>query len=371
MSTLFRYLAREIFVASSLLLLALLALFALVNLIGELGELGRGNYTLLRMMTFVTLAQPANIVVLFPLAAMLGTLLAISRLSSHSELTVMRASGLSLSRLALYAAMIGLAFSALIFLVGEFVAPVAEETAKHLKNAATSKIIAKRFRSGFWVKDDLSFLNIQSVTRESELVDLRIYEFDARHRMVAIRLAKRAVYDANFAPVDGKGRWVMTGVETTTLDGSKARIARAETAYWDSTMRPELMTALRVKPDQMSMSNLSSYIEHLRNNNQNSTQYEWAFWSKLFQPVSVIIMMLLAIPFAISSHRAGGVGAKLLMGVTIGLMFYFLSQLTSNLTVLYDWPPLVSAATPAAVFFVAAVMMIFFKDHPLRLSRGV
>jgi lipopolysaccharide export system permease protein len=369
MSTLFRYLAREIFVSSALLLLALLALFALFDLINELGDLGRGQYSLARVLVYVTLSQPSHVVVIFPLAALLGTLLAISRMSVHSELTVMRASGLSLKRLAGYAVIIGLTFSALMFLFGEFVAPMAEEAAKQVKNAATSKVVAKRFRSGFWVKDDLSFMNIQSVTPENELQDIRIYEFDTRHRLVAIRLAKRAVYDAGLSTnaANGKDQWILSNVETTVFDGARARIERRTTDTWASAMKPDLMAALRVKPYEMSLGNLSSYIDHLRDNKQSSTQYEWAFWSKLFQPAAVIIMMLLAIPFAVNSHRAGGVGAKLLLGVCIGMAFYFLSQLSSHLTVVYNWPPLVSAAAPALLFFVVAVTLLMLKESPLRV----
>jgi lipopolysaccharide export system permease protein len=369
-STLFRYLAREILAASALLLLALLALFALFDLIGELGDLGRGTYSLTRVLAYVTLSQPSHVVVIFPLAALLGTLLAISRLSSHSELTVMRASGLSLTRLAGYATLIGLLFSAVIFLFGEFVAPMTDEAAKQVKNAATSKIVAKRFRSGFWVKDDHSFLNIQAVTPESELTDVRIYEFDDRHRLLAIKLAKRAVYDTAFSATNGngataKGRWVLSDVETTLLADGKARITRAATDYWSSAMKPDLMAALRVRPYEMSIANLSSYIDHLRDNKQNSTQYEWAFWSKLFQPAAVIVMMLLAIPFAINSHRAGGVGAKLLLGVSSGLLFYFLSQLTSHLTVVYNWPPLLSASAPAVLFFLIAIALLAWRERPV------
>jgi lipopolysaccharide export system permease protein len=375
-TTLFRYLAKEILVASALLLLALMALFALFDLINELGDLGRGSYSLTRVLAYVTLSQPSRLVVIFPLAALLGTLLAISRLSTHSEMTVMRASGLSLTRLAVFASVIGLALSACIFVIGEFVAPFADEAAKAVKNQATSKIVAKRFRSGFWVKDDNSFLNIQSVTPESELVDVRIYEFDDKHRLLAIRLAKRAVYDTAFSPngtsaaSNGKGRWTLSGVETTMFEGDKARMSRTASDYWSSSMKPDLMAALRVRPYEMSISNLSSYIDHLRANKQNSTQYEWAYWSKLFQPASVVIMMLLAIPFAISSHRATGVGAKLLLGVGIGLSFYFLSQLTSHLTVVYNWPPLISASAPALLFFLMAVGLLAWRERPTPLLRA-
>ncbi|MEO8101268.1 MAG: LPS export ABC transporter permease LptG [Betaproteobacteria bacterium] len=364
MSTLFRYLAKEIFVATLLLLVGLLALFALFDLIRELGELGKGNYSLSRALIYVTLSQPAHVAVIFPIAALMGTLFAIARLSAQSELTVMRSSGLSLARLAGFAAVIGLVFSLLTFLFAEFIAPAADETAKRLRLSATSTVVATQFRSGFWVKDDLAFVNIQTVTADTQLLDLRIYEFDRGYRLSTLRIAKRARYDM------AANRWVMEGVEKTIFKPQSVRTESLVTDYWNTAMTPDLLAVLRVKPDDMSLLSLSAYISHLRENKQNSTRYELAFWGKVFQPATVIIMMLLAIPFAIQSQRATGLGGKLLLGIMLGLAFYFLNQLASNLTELNNWPALVSAVIPLMAFFALAIALLVRKEYAARLPRG-
>ncbi len=365
MTILFRYLAKEIAMATAFLLLALLALFALFDLIRELGALGRSGYGLLTAFAYVLLSQPSHVVVVFPVAALLGTLFAISRLSTQSELTVMRASGLSLAKLSVSAALIGILFSAIIFAFGEFVAPAAEEAAKKMRIAATTNVVARQFRSGFWVKDERSFVNIQNVTPETELINMRIFEFDEQYRLKSIRVAERGQYA-------DKNRWRLTNVEQTTFEGDGAsgvaRIAKLPSADWISAMTPDLLAVLRVKPEEMSISNLNAFIQHLRENKQNSTRYEVALWNKVFQPIGVIVMMLLAIPFAIQSNRAGGVGAMLVLGTMIGIGAYFLNQLIGHLTVLNDWPPALSASMPLAAFFLAAVAFLFFKEYPRRRS---
>ena len=169
MSILFRYLAKEIFWATLLLLMALLALFALFDLIKEFDSFGKGSYALGTVSLYVALRQPSHVAVIFPVAALMGTLFAVTRLSVQSELTVMRASGMSLTKLAGYATMIGIGFSALTFLFGEFVAPAAEDAAKRMRLSATSSVVAQEFRSGFWVKDGLSFINIQTVTLDTKI----------------------------------------------------------------------------------------------------------------------------------------------------------------------------------------------------------
>ena len=363
MTILFRYLAKEIFLATMLLLLALLALFALFDLINELDSLNKGNM-LFTVLLYVTLKQPSHVVVIFPVAALMGTLFAVTRLSMQSELTVMRAAGLSLTKLAGFAAVIGVGFSALTFLFGEFIAPAAEDAAKRMRLAATSSVVAQEFRSGFWVKDGLSFVNIQTVTLDTKLLNMRIYEFDSAYRLASISLAKSAGFDT------ANNRWVLSDVEKTTFDGARARMDRLPVANWNSAMTPDLLAVLRVKPDDMSMLNLNSYIDHLRDNKQNSTRYQLAFWAKVFQPLAVAIMMLAAIPFAIQSQRASGVSGKLLLGIMIGLGFYFLNQLASHLAVLNDWPPVLTVMVPLLLFLGVAVVMLAWKEYPARL-RGL
>ena len=133
-------------------------------------------------------------------------------------------------------------------------------------------------------------------------------------------------------------------------------------------MTPDLLAVLRVKPDDMSLLNLNSYIEHLRDNKQNSTRYQLAFWTKVFQPLAVVIMMLAAIPFAIQAQRTTGVGGKLLLGIMIGLGFYFLNQLASHLAVLNDWPPFLTITVPLLLFLGVAVALLGWKEYPMRLK---
>jgi lipopolysaccharide export system permease protein len=63
-------------------------------------------------------------------------------------------------------------------------------------------------------------------------------------------------------------------------------------------------------------------------------------------------------------------GGKLLLGIMLGLAFYFLNQLSSNLTELNNWPALLSAAVPLLVFFALAVALLVRKEYATRLPKG-
>ncbi|HRE13043.1 MAG TPA: LPS export ABC transporter permease LptG [Usitatibacteraceae bacterium] len=353
---LFRYFASEILATSLLVLVALLALFGFFDLIKELDDLGRGSYRLTTMLGYVLLSLPSHAHVLMPAAALIGTLFALARMSAQSELTVMRASGLSLNRLALHVASAGLVVAVATTLMGEFVAPVSEEAAKTLRLKATSAIVAREFRSGFWVKDDRSFVNIQDVTVDTALVNLRIYEFDGKHRLVAISRADRGTYE-------GRNRWTLSNVELTRFEGDRAVLERRPSATWSSVLTPDILSVLKIVPERMSIANLSSYIDHLRDNRQKTTRYEIAFWQKLLYPVAAIVMMVLAIPFAIAGQRAGGTGGKIVMGILLGLGFHFAGRLFSHVGLLNDWPALLSAGLPTAIFLVVATGGIAWAER--------
>ncbi|TMG74953.1 MAG: LptF/LptG family permease, partial [Betaproteobacteria bacterium] len=131
--TLERYLATQIYGASGFVLLGFLALFAFFDLIGELGDLGKGEYDLRQVFTFVLLNAPAHAYELFPIVVLIGTLYVLAHLASNSEYTVMRGSGLSPARAAATLSKIGMAFVVLTFIIGEWVAPHAEEAAQKTK----------------------------------------------------------------------------------------------------------------------------------------------------------------------------------------------------------------------------------------------
>lgn len=348
---LFRYIAREIIASSILVLLALLALFFFFDLVRELDDLGRGNYRLSAMLGFVTLTLPTHAYVLLPAAGLMGTLFALARMSEQSELTVMRASGFSLAQLASHVGGAGLILAIATLALGELVVPHTEEAAKGLRLKATRSIVAREFRSGFWVKDDKSFVNIQDVTPDTELLNLRIYEFDAAYRLASISRAEKGTYA-------GPNQWQLHNVELTRFQGERAVLERLAVSTWTSVLTPDILSVLKVVPERMSALNLRAYIEHLRDNRQKATRYEIAFYNKLLYPLAAVAMMILAIPFALGSTRAGGVGAKIVMGILLGLAFHFGGRLFSHVGLLNDWPAFASAGLPLAIVALVATMAL-------------
>jgi lipopolysaccharide export system permease protein len=354
--TIERYLARQIYAAVGFVLLGFLALFAFFDLIKELGDLGTGEYQLRQVFTFVLLSAPAHAYELFPVAVLIGTLYVMAQLASNSEYTVMRGSGLSPARAALTLGKIGLAFVALTFVIGEWLAPHAEETAQKVKLRALSSLIGQDLQSGLWFKDEGAFINVREARQANVLAGVRIFEFDANYRLRQMTAAERGEYR-------GGGRWILVDVVQTQFTPQGPRTEKAKEREWHSAVNPDLLDALIVKPERMSAWALHKYTRHLAGNRQKTERYEIALWKKLFYPLASLVMMALALPFAYISARAGAVGAKVFLGIMIGIFFHMLNSLISHIGLLQNWTPFSAAAVPSAAFLAAAMLMMWWVER--------
>ena len=354
--TLERYFARQIYAAVGFVLLGFMALFAFFDLIKELGELGRGEYQLRAVFTFVALSLPAHAYELLPIAVLIGTLYVLGQFAANSEYTVMRASGLSPLRAAWALAKIGLAFVVLTFATGEWLAPYAEETAQKVKLRALSSLIGQGLESGLWFKDEGSFINVREARQANQLSGVRIFEFDTQYRLRQMTSAERAEYR-------GDGRWTLSKVVQTQFTPEGPRTARLAEREWRSAVNPEMLDALIVKPERMTLWALHKYTQHLAGNRQKTERYEIALWKKLLYPLAALVMMALALPFAYMSGRAGAVGLKVFLGIMLGIFFHMLNSLISHIGLLQNWPPFSAAAAPSAAFLAAAMLMMWWVER--------
>lgn len=348
-----RYVANQIFWSTALVFTALLLLFGFFDFIQELGDLGRGDYQLYVAAVYVALSLPGRAYEILPVAALIGTLFALAQMVAHSEYTVMRVSGLSVRSMAIALVQIGTLLSVLTFLVGEFVAPATEQAAQKLRLKATSSnVIAQSFRTGLWIKDDANFVNVSRVMPETMIHDVKIYEFDSDYRLRAISLAKSGEYQR-------ENLWRLKEVVQTRFEGDRTSVSQIPEAYWRSVLDPSILTVLMVVPEQMSLMELYSYIQHLSENRQETARYEIVLWSKIIYPFAVLVMMVLALPFAYFQIREGGVSAKIFTGIMLGLGFHLSNRLFGHLGLLNAWPPLFSAISPTLAFLGAAVWMMW------------
>ena len=352
-----RYLAREIYASIGIVFAGFLALFSFMDVIEELHDVGQGGYHLSDALIYVALIIPTHIYELFPLAALIGSIFAIVHMASNSELMVYRSSGASFTQMIVAMLQIGFPLVAVCFLFGEFVSPPSEHLAQQLSlKAKNTQVTLKEFRSGVWVKDEHSFVNVRSVMPDTTLLNISIYEFDDSYHMRAITFAKRAVYDK-------ADQWTLADVKQTRFGAQGAAIYNQADMVWHSKLNPSLLNVLLLKPEKMSSIDLYQYSQHLSENHQKTGRYEIAMWNKLIYPLDVLIMMLLALPFAAYNRREGGVSSKIFIGIVLGLSFHFGGHLFSNLGALNEWQPMFSATAISWIYLMVAILMMWRTER--------
>ncbi|WP_404991748.1 LPS export ABC transporter permease LptG [Cupriavidus pauculus] len=379
-----RYFARLIYGVFAFILFAVLALFVFFDMLSEL-ESVQGNYTSLVAFFHVMLQAPTRIYEVLPIAVLISAIYVFSQLASQSEYTIFRVAGLNTRQalFSLFKLAVPLALTTFIF--GEFIGPAAEQYAQKIKLEAVGATVSAGFRSGVWVKDrdrDNSgeitrFVNVQGLKADQSIQGITIYEFDKDYRLRVIRVAKEGRYQ-------GAQQWQLNDVNETrfielreaagtTPQAAAARDAlapdfRAEQVLFPnmvmhSELTPQILSVLLVTPERMSTLDLFRYIRHLRDNKQDTQRYEIAFWKKVVYPLTLFVMVALALPFAYLHARAGAVGVKVFGGIMLGLSFHLSNTLFSHVGLLHTWPPIVSALVPGTLYLMVALSALRWVDR--------
>lgn len=350
MKTLDRYLAVHVIWGTLLTLCVLLALFTFIALVEELGDVGKGDYTVVRAFEYMMLTLPQRAFLLFPFAALVGTLIGLGTLSSSSELTVMRASGMSAARISGAVLSAGLVLAILSMLIGEFLAPFTERLANERRSVAISSRIDLNTNYGFWVRDGSSFVNIRRALPGNRAKNIYIYEFDADKQLRVATFARKAHYE--------EGRWMLEGVRQSSILEYRVRSQKMEKAVWKSSFKPDLVDVVSVKPESLSVTGLYRYMDYLRANGLNTARFELAFWTKIVYPVATVVMIFFALPIVLGILGSAGVGQRILFGSMVGMVFHVVNQISGDIGLVYGFSPIISAVTPTLVFFAIGVAMM-------------
>ncbi len=338
-------------VQQSLLVIAVLAgIFAFLNFIDQLADLGSGSYGLLDVLRFVVLTTPRIIHDTFPMASLVGAILGLSVLARHSELTVMRASGVSLGQITGSVLKVGAIFVLLSLVIGEFVSPFTETMAQRGRAEALEQDIEQKYSSGLWMRDQSTFVNVAEVMPDLRLLRIKIFEFDRKNndRLVSLTYARSGKYDQD--------RWLLKGVSKTTID-EKGRADILDQWVWATEVTPGMMSVFLVQPGQLPLLQLKKYIEHLKLNAQDTRAYELAYWGKVVLPLSTAVMLILAVPFVFGNARAGSLGRNLFLGIMVGLGFFVLNKALGYIVLVYGVHPFIGATLPTLLFFGGALIL--------------
>jgi lipopolysaccharide export system permease protein len=338
-----RYIGTSVAVGVFSVLMLLLVLMGFFELLAELDDVVRG-YTTAKAFTYVALILPRYAYELFPIATLLGSLIGLGSLASHSELTAMRAAGVSIGRILLAVLKAGLVLLVLVVVVGEYLAPLTEQQAQRMKMESLSERVTLKTRYGFWSRNGDSYINVRQILPDARLADISIYDFDDARRLKRSMHAQLASYQAD-------GNWLLEQVRQSEFDPGRIRVSTRDRLVWKALLEPTVLDVIRVKPHMLPAWDLWRYIRFLSQNGQDASTYAVAFWNKLLAPLVTLVMLFLSIPFVFGPLRSVGIGQRIFTGAIIGIVFFLLNKAFSYMAVVYGIPPLLATALPTLLFF--------------------
>lgn len=341
---------REILKGSLIAMLLLLTLFNLFTLTDELGDIGKGHYGLKDVFYYIALTTPRVFYELMPAAALLGSLFVLGAMANHGELIAMQAAGWPVFRIILAVLLAGTFLVVIAVLVGEFIAPLAEKKAQLVKVATQNDDAMLTSRHGIWLRESRQFINVRQLLPNNDLADIDIFELDEAWRL------KRATH-AEHAVFLGNQTWRLEKISASDIARTAVTRDAWEQQQWRSSIAPDLLKITVVNPDNLSLEDLSTYIAFLKNNQQKSQRFELAFWGRIVNPLVTYVMLLLAAPFVIGIRRGISTGARLMIGVIIGMGFNIVDRIVSHLGLIYDYNPILVSAAPSLAVLAAVLLL--------------
>jgi len=352
--TIRRLVYREVLAAVLFVTVGFLALFFFFDFVDELPNVGRGatTYRLTQALAYVSLMMPSHLYELMPIAVLIGTIFVMARLAQSSEYTILRTSGLGPWRAMRTLLALGFIFTVLTFAAGDYIAPMADRTAQLLKARIEGRISIGQ--TGAWLKERQPYnsynVNVKALTPTGDLQGVRIFESDSRGFLVSVTQASKARFADD-------GSWTLENAERTEFGQRGTETIRVDrttlpSLRWPTEITPEMVSVALLKPDRMSTIDLFQYIQHLEANGQTSQRYEIEFWRKVFYPLSCLVMVVLALPFAYLHFRSGGITSYVFGGVLIGISFFLLNNVFGYIGNLRNWQPWLTAAAPGLIYSV-------------------
>lgn len=373
MRTARRYLAREIYRSTSVVLLALLGLFMFFTLVDELDSVS-DKFPLAALFYLQALSVPTRLYDLLPIGLLIGAILALAGLAQRNELVILRVSGVSGMGLLKMLWLISIPIVLGATVLSEIITPIAEIKSSEANLLMRGRVEGGRLASGYWFKEPTTgggtrVINIGSLLASGNAANLRIYEFPDGTALSLISTAESARF------VDGQ--LIMSNViETRISPETKNILADAKvseqpvvvkenfaTRQVETTLTAERLVARILTPERMTLKALHDYIQYLDLNQLQSDRQVVAVWRKLAYPFTLVVMLTIAAPIGFMQTRRGGVGAKVFLGILLGTGFFMINQLALNVGLLYKWPPVVTALLPNIGAMILALIAIMAMEH--------
>ncbi|HEY0973973.1 MAG TPA: LPS export ABC transporter permease LptG [Solimonas sp.] len=350
MSLITRHLVAHILGFTAIVGLALVAIYTFISFVAEIDEAGQGGFGIAQLLAYSLLMMPAGLYTLMPVIALLGTLMGLGALASQNEITAMRAGGVTLLRIGAAALLAGILLGGLAVMLGDWLAPAGTQAARNYRSEARSGVAVGVAARPIWLRDGEHVLHIRRLLAEDHIAEIEIYSLHPDLSLASVMRAGEGRYE--------NGGWQLRDVRRTRFEDGRTVSDEATEAQWPGRITPEVLRLFVLEANSLSTPGLMRLIDYMDVNGLDAGSYRLSLWRKLMAPLTVMAMMLFAVPFVLGSQRDSGAGQRVLIGILIGLGFYVVNEVTASLGQLYAWPPVLAAGLPTLLLATLAVQRL-------------
>jgi lipopolysaccharide export system permease protein len=345
-----RYIVRAILGATALVMAVFMTLAIVFTFIGEQDDVGVGHYTTASAFWFALFNMPAQAWDLLPIAALIGSLLGLGALARGSELTVLRASGLSVARIAGSALIAAFILLASEVILGELLAPPLVEAAQ--RNKAFDRFSNVSFGAGAaWVRDRDVILNVEQLASTRQFGSMLVFELSPDHRLLAIGRALRAT-------ATGKREWTLSDYTESRFTPEQVLASANARRTLESNIGAGFLALATATPEQLGVRSLWTVINYYRANALDARPFVFAFWSRIARTLAIAFTVLLAIPFVLGALRSAGAGARMMVGLVLGIGFFLLQRLIESGTIVFNLDPILLAWLPTILLATVTLALL-------------
>jgi lipopolysaccharide export system permease protein len=345
------YLARAIAGTTALVLGVLLALAGFIEFVGQLDDVGVGEYGMLQGIAYAVMKLPDMAFTMLPMAVLLGGLLGLGALAGGSEMIALRAAGVSSAALARAVVATGLVVALLAAVLGLAVAPPVERYSRQFRTFAMHGPSGLASAESAWVRDGDVIMNVSRLGDPTSFGGVYLFRLEGEGRLASVARADAA------SAGDGNEWTLENYVESRFTEGGVD--VRRERRYAETTgMSPELLGLSVVRPEALDGVALWRYIDYLRGNELDSRRFEVELWRRVAAAAAIPAMCVLALAFAFGQLRRAGTGARMLIGIVVGLGYFLLARSLADGGEVYDLNPALVGWLPTLLLCAAAAVAL-------------
>lgn len=344
-----RYIGRSVASSIAVVLFVIVALDFISELVDQLDKVA-GNYTLGEVFIFAGLSIPSSVYDYLPLSSLVGCLIGLGVLASTSELTVIRAAGVSVVQIIWAVMRPVLAYIALGVVLGEYITPTSDQYSESRKAIALGHQSALQGQRGVWNREGNEFMHFSAVLPNGKLFGITRLNFNETGQLLSSTYVESAIYQGD--------SWFERNGVTTILNEGEVRTEAFATGIWASDLSPRLLDVLVLPPEDLPMKRLSTYSQYLERQGQDAKEYRLAFWQKALQPLATASLVMIAISFIFGPLRQVTMGFRIFSGVIVGIVFRTSQDLLGPSSLIFGFSPLLAVLLPIAVCALIGTVLL-------------